>query len=267
LLRQSVVWPPAWVNGSQAAELEETLSIIGIGRPAMARRITGFRTLIATLGLCGLIAVVFLGSRYIQFRKQVGISYFRFRKDVRRATPYRPDCSERDSACAIWKEFRRAHPYPYQTIAAKRSSDASLVLILSEPSPSLTKRQLDQLVGTVFGSDLLSSQRLRWYIGTDGWVEDLVLKTKFDLAPEFDPLRSARLRDRLALLYQALFGTPFGGDLELINKPLSASTRGVAPNINPSPSEVRSWLEDRSLSWQPLNTGELRTLTWPTIRD
>src|ERR1700688_2842403 len=123
----------------------------------MRRRIT-----IAVLGVAGLF-LVFLGLKYFQFKREVGVSYFKFRKEVRRATSYRPACSDADAACAVWTQFRHAHPFPYQSIAGKRSSDGNLILIVSEPSPRLTRRQLDVLIKALFGSELVSFQRLRWY--------------------------------------------------------------------------------------------------------
>jgi hypothetical protein len=83
-----------------------------------------------------------------------------------------------------------------------------LIVILSQPPPLISKVALDKFVKTVFGDDLISSKRLRWMIGTDGWVEDLVLSVK---TSKDDPLKDERFLDRIGVMDRALFGTTFGG--------------------------------------------------------
>jgi hypothetical protein len=144
-----------------------------------------------------------------------------------------PDCARPDPVCMAWTEFRRARPYPYQAFATMPLADGSLVLIISEPAPVLAKADLEKLIRAAFGSDLLALKRPHWQIGIDGWVADLVLKIR-GLSPSTpdrdqetprDPLDDPLLRDRIALLHLALFGTTYGGHLEPIPRRICASRR------------------------------------------
>jgi hypothetical protein len=223
------------------------------------------RTITVLLALAGLIVLTVVAVKYFQFERRVGISYFRYRQEIGRATAYRPACRQSDSACTIWALFRGTHPFPYQSIAAQRSQDGRLIIIISEPPPAVTKRQLDQLVKVLFDKDLIFSQRLRWYIGTDGWVEDLVLTLNSDAARKPDLLGDPVLRDRIALLNSALFGTSYGGDLEAISA-RRPSFRPVAANIHVSPREISTWLRDNRLAWHPIDELGGKSVPWSTIQ-
>ena len=102
-----------------------------------------------------------------------GFTYCNYKIFFGVTEPYEPACTANDTACVAWAEFRAGHPYPYQSIVAKRLASDTLAIVISEPAPVLPKARLDELVKAVFGEDLLASQRLRWSIGSDGWVEDL----------------------------------------------------------------------------------------------
>lgn len=183
------------------------------------------------------------------------------------AESYHPTCLHKDVACDVWASFRRDHPYPYQTVAAAPQQDGSLILIISEPPPSISKDRLDHLVGSLFGNTVLSEERLRWYIGVDGWLEDLVLHTK---APNgANSLESGSFRDRVALLDDALFGTTYGGGFERLDEETSQdrSLFSVASNLDISPREVREWMSKNAISWQRLNDETDEPRMWKDLQD
>ncbi len=197
------------------------------------------------------------------------------------AGPYRPDCSGAGPSCEAWTQFRRHHPYPYQTFAAKRLSEDSIAVIISEPAPALPRETLRELIETAFGDDLRALYSKRWMIGIDGWVEDLVLEVSFapgagrlDAATAAiessdggleDLLADGRLRDRIALLHLALYGTTFGGDLELIGEDAGTPRRPASTNLEVTARELRQWLLDPELGWQPIDRATVPSRTWPEI--
>lgn len=120
------------------------------------------------------------------------------------------------------------------------------------------------LIKALFGSELVSFQRLRWYLGTDGWVEDAVLKLKNQSPQRSDLLDDPVLRDQVALLDRALFGTSYGGDLETIDGSLPPTK--AAANIHVSARELSTWLEDNQLTWHRVEELTGSRMPWSTIR-
>ncbi|HVT14660.1 MAG TPA: hypothetical protein VHQ90_00575 [Thermoanaerobaculia bacterium] len=187
------------------------------------------------------------------------------------ATSFVPDCLRDDAVCAVWTEFRQARPYPHQTFALRSLPDHALALIISEPPPTLSKSELEGLIKTAFGDDLVALQRLRWKIGIDGWVEDLVLKVK--AAPTQgqatdqagDPLDDPLLRDRIALLHLALFDTAYGGQLELVGTVPAQAARSAAPNLHVSAKEIRDWLAEPQTLWHPIEGGDAQGVSWTDV--
>lgn len=182
--------------------------------------------------------------------------------------PFDPQCREADTACLGWRDFRRGHPYPYQAFAAGQIDADTLVLVISEPGPALSKTALLDLVRQTFGPDLLNVERRRWYIAIDGWVEDLVLTLRTHGRPGPDPLAVPRLRDQVALLHQALFGTAFGGDLEdLGNPPAAGRTAPPAPALRVTAAEIASWIGEPALQWQPIDGSDETPQPWRALDD
>jgi hypothetical protein len=191
---------------------------------------------------------------------------------------FQPDCA-RDTACEIWKQFRRNHPFPVQEIAAGRAAD-SLVLIFSEPS--VPKEELQLLVKRAFGADLREQSVRRWMTGEDGWLEDLVVTVRWQAAKEganaavraagkgaakaaqADPLDDTLLRDRLSLIAQRLWGTAFGLQVDSATLPFEPRARASAPNLDPHPNELREWLQDPQLTWRPIAGGSAQR-TFPEL--
>jgi hypothetical protein len=197
-----------------------------------------------------------------------GLVYIFF-KDLHRKTgpaaAYEPKCATGDiPLCVVWTDFRTAHPYPYQSVAAKQIEDGALILIVSEPSPSLTRSELDRLIRAAFGGSI-QIHRLRWYIGADGWLEDVVFRIKGGAATTADPLDDPLMRDRVAVLHQALFGTAFGGDLEIVGQTPVGLVRKVAPNIQVSPREVTDWMAEDSIQWRSTDANWEQPMTWSEI--
>ena len=181
------------------------------------------------------------------------------------ADSYVPECQESDVVCSAWTHFRQLHPYPYQSIAANREPDGSLVLIISEPPPSLSKDSLHEAVQTIFGDSLISSKRLRWGIGTDGWVEDLVLKIKGNDVAQSAPIKDGIFLDRIGMLDEALYGTTFGGGFERLDAPSSTAWTNTASNLDVSSREIRTWLGDDTLTWQSVNYDGDPHFSWADI--
>ena len=111
------------------------------------------------------------------------------------ALPYDPQCKNNDEACRAWVEFRQAHAYPWQGIAAKTIEDGNVALLICEPT--LPADELDRLVGTVFGGDRHLSEPRRWLLGADGSVYDLVV-TVSSSRSDGDLFADPLLRDRIA---------------------------------------------------------------------
>jgi len=182
------------------------------------------------------------------------------------ATPraFNPDCQE-DAACEAWRRFREARPYPYQAFAGHRLPEGRAVLVLSEPPPDITHAQAISLLTELFADRKPTAIVKRWMIGSDGYVEDLV--ATFD-APELtsdDVLSDSDLRDRIALLQQAWFGTACGGDVEVIGSASLSRASGIAPNLQVSAAELSGWLGDPKLLWTRIEDARPVGYNWGEI--
>lgn len=170
--------------------------------------------------------------------------------------PFNPKCGN-DLSCKVWQSFRTEHPFPYQSFAITPSPDGSLVLVISEPPPTIPKAKLEELIRAAFGEDLLHYSNRRWFIGIDGWLEDAVLQIKagapqFSANPEKDPV----ILDRVGVLQKVLFGTTFGGVLERADKSYAETALSSAPDIAATPAELRQWTAESSTLWTDLNPSE-----------
>ncbi len=181
-----------------------------------------------------------------------------------RAMPYQPGCDGGDLACNAWEAFRREHPFPYQSIQGKPLKDGSLAIMVFEPPPVMTKAALDQLIKTAFGKDLIALRRFRWRMGADGWLEDTVLNVNAPLNAA-DPLHDPVLRDRIAFLHLALFGTTFGSSLDL-QTASGVTNEAAAPNLALTPRELKQWLAEPSLRWLLLDSDhDMPQVSWQQI--
>lgn len=184
---------------------------------------------------------------------------------IGRAAPYNPDCAG-EPACEAWIQFRTAHPYPYQSIQWSQLPNGRLAIMLFEPPPVMSKAELERLVRLAFGSDLQSYQRLRWRFGIDGWFDDAVLTVTLPYGLlAGDPLKDSRLRDRIAFLHVALFGTTYGATFDQQRNGLSTSPFNAAPNLQINPGEVRAWVTGPLTQWRPLLDPGATPATWQTL--
>ena len=182
---------------------------------------------------------------------------------IKPAEPFDPKCGVSNPVCSAWQAFRNAHPFPYQSIEAKRLTDGSLVIFLFEPAPVLTRQELDGLIKKAFGSDLLSLQRRRWKIGPDGWLEDVLLHVNAG-ASAGEPLEDGVTRQRVAFLHLALFGTAAGGNLPIHGETFPDNTKGL-PDITITGAQLRSWISDSRLLWRRLDQAEFTPLQFNAI--
>jgi hypothetical protein len=187
-------------------------------------------------------------------------------RSLRRAEAYRPNCPAKDRACDARAQFRVGHHYPYQAIQWKRLPDHRVAIMPLEPPPVMPIADLEELIRSAFGSDLLSYDRLLWQIGVDGWLEDTVLTiTARSGAPDSDPMGNAVFRDRAAFLHLALFGTTYGARFDMQREGLFAGPSDAAPNLLIQPGEVRRWMNGPTLKWEPLGDTPREVASWQDI--
>ncbi len=168
-------------------------------------------------------------------------------------TRYQPRC-ESDVACEVWRQFRSQRPFPVQTIAGQVLGDR-LVLVFSEPT--LPAAELGPLLSALFGDELRSIKARRWFIGADGWLDDVVIMVDWPgRAPAEDVLRDELLRNRLSLVAQALWGTSFGLQVEPIERDYAGLARASAPNLDPRATELAAWLRDPQMRWRRIDNEE-----------
>jgi hypothetical protein len=187
---------------------------------------------------------------------------YMYEKEPARA--YDPQCHSQDATCATWAEFRNGRPYPYQAVAAKQIPGDLLVVVLSEPPPAVSKADLDKLVKSVFGTAFKDIDRKRWYIGIDGWLEDTIVVLHHKLQQSDKPAEDPWLTERVALLLQAMHGTPYGGDIENIEVGAQI-VAGKMPRFHVTPEELMTWFEDPALTWSPVADPGADLLTWQQL--
>ena len=188
---------------------------------------------------------------------------------VQAAVPYDPHCATADLACSKWAMFRRAHPFPYQTIAFSPLQPGTLLLVLSEPPPSLGRNDLQSLVKAIFGPKMLEFSTRRWMIGVDGWVEDALVRIDVkDSAADSAAgqlLADEGFPDQVAMLHHAIWGTAFGAGLEVIEPPHNPAEAMVAPNLSVSHSELMPWFRTSSSRWRPVDDPDGQWTPWASV--
>jgi hypothetical protein len=213
-------------------------------------------SMLALLGLGALAAIVHSDIQRQAEEQKV------LEKNTAPAEAFQPNCnSESPEFCEIWSEFREKHPFPYQTIAAGRLADNSLLFVVSEPPPHVKPENLSKKIESIFGTQEI--HRFKWFIGEDGWLEDLVFRHQSD-SKSGDPMDDPDLRDRVAELHELLFGTAFLGDLESIetsSPPILAEAR----NLSVTPAELAAWTRDKKLKWRSVDLDSLPPRNWEAI--
>ena len=184
-----------------------------------------------------------------------------YKPPIEVAKGFDPSCQPSDFACATWVTFRRSHPFPYQAIAAKNLAAGMIVVVVSEPPPSVDAASLDRLVKAAFG-DSTNVQRKRWMIGVDGWLEDLVLT--IDRPAGDDVTVKSMVRDGTSILCTALFGTTYGSEIEEIADLRAGDAKLDVAAYHATPKELGEWMRDPSLTWQDVR-GEGKNSQWTEL--
>lgn len=168
-------------------------------------------------------------------------------------------------ATDAWIAFRKSRPYPYQTVAVKVLPDNSRVVIISEPPPIFSKSDFDGLLDSIFHGEIASKNRLRWRLGLDGWLEDVVIVLHSEQERVADPMEDPVFRDRIGMLHLALFGTTYGGDVENLGSASPEARPGKACNLQLTARDLRTWVQDSSSQWFPLTGVAPIGRTWAQI--
>jgi hypothetical protein len=202
----------------------------------------------------GIVVALGLGGAFLVFRPADAAASL--------AAPYDPECEAADEACRVWTAFRTNHPYPYQGFASARLQGGRALLVASEPPPDIPRAQAVELFDELFADGAPRVSTRKWFTGADGYVEDVLVE--FD-APELkgdDLLQAAPLVDRIALLGLAWYGTAYGTEVEPIQRNRLKRTGAIAPNLDVTAGELRSWLADASLGWTPIEGDNASATTW-----
>lgn len=80
------------------------------------------------------------------------------------------DSSLTDIVNETWKEFRQVHPYSYQTVGIKHVDSTSCILVISEPAPEVSEKEISELFRKYKGQCKVKQHQL----GHDGWTKDVV---------------------------------------------------------------------------------------------
>lgn len=171
------------------------------------------------------------------------------------------------SGCPAWRNFRRAHPWPYQAIAVAENN-GEMVVILSEPAPVLTRVQYQQALRALFGDQLLDLTFFRWPTGLDGYLEDIVLRVRVDtsksvtryvsgndLAPATGP---AEVVDRLRMLYRLEYGTSDGFWMDSADRP---AQQAPIDELKVPLGDLYGWISSKAGTWRSLDKEGTPTLT------
>jgi hypothetical protein len=167
------------------------------------------------------------------------------------------ECPAGAEACDAWIKFRTTHPWPYQSIAAARRGDETVV-ILSEAPPNLSRAEVSELIRATFGDTLIGISRLRWQTGLDGWLEDAVIRIKTPVMSNVDAGSAPKdipqsVADRLTVIAQIFFGTADGFQVDDVDMVASAADRCRVGDIEAGPAEIARWLAAPD-AWRSLDS-------------
>jgi methyl-accepting chemotaxis protein len=187
------------------------------------------------------------------------------------------ECPASQALCESWLTFRKAYPWPYQTFAVdRRQQGDEAVIVLSEPPPVISRKELHELLQAVFGSEIVEIWRFRWPTGVNGWLEDLVFRVKLTADGKALPVQRghdfksmelpAPLFDRLVFLHAFFHQTADGFYIEEIGASNASTARAEIRNLEVTPADIRNWLSDDDSKWQSLDGGATRDMTWRSVR-
>lgn len=160
-------------------------------------------------------------------------------------------------SCTVWRAFRTAHPWPYQSFAvSERTGEA--VIIISEP-PVLSRADFAALLPAIWGHNLVDMGYYRWPTGVDGWLEDVVLRVRVTGGGRASVVTGAAFRrwqipagiaDRLHFLHKLMYGTSDGFWVDRVGGPPPAKPQ--IRELRAPVSDVAGWLAEATKLWTPL---------------
>ena len=126
-----------------------------------------------------------------------------------------------------WQRFRGEYPYHIQAIALGPSEPGGRTLVVAEPPPSVTLRELQQTWPREFQSATIERHR----VGVDGWVADIVTR----LPPQSEEATTE--------LVQQLCGHLFGTSYKSYALPIGAPRQAPAQDLDLSvgTAQLASW--------------------------
>jgi hypothetical protein len=144
---------------------------------------------------------------------------------------------------AVWKDFRKGHPYHFQTVALTGpEADGTRVLVVSEPPPHATR---EGITGCVPGG-CPSVKTYDHPVGYDGYVRDLVA-----VLPKLDGPQTAELIDRL---HEYLYFSTYKA--EALDLPLGPAPAGKDLNLEVSAQELAAWVDAAGAEFRPVEGGK-----------
>jgi hypothetical protein len=150
------------------------------------------------------------------------------------------------------KQFREKYTLHVQTIALSEPKDGKRTLVISEPPPHVTLKDLEGLDPEVFKNAIVRQHS----IGSGGFVKDIVAEVPVK------PYSAGRLAEFLAQLGTLLYHTPYKLPVVDLDRPAGSATgEEVKLNLQVSTAELRHWLlrEEKPLPLYPL--GGQRSIT------
>lgn len=134
----------------------------------------------------------------------------------------------------LWTEFRMKNPINYQTVGIKAYEDGSYNVLLSEPSPDITIRDLKRFISEYHGKVLTHQCPM----GIDGWLQDAILC--------FNGLKDEEKDVFTSKLFTLLYGTDYKAAYEDLDD-IQEHTNYIKENVHYqiSAEELQQWfIED-----------------------
>jgi hypothetical protein len=170
-------------------------------------------------------------------------------------------------ACNAWRQFRAAHPVPYQTIVVDFNESGEGVVIVSEPPPVAQTPDVVQLIKAAFSGNTVTLERFP--VGWDGWLLDAVVHVKGFQGPtvlvpaaQGGSLRlPAEVADRLRFISAALFDTEHAFYVDELNRKSPAPQPLHALDFAAADAAKVAALG----KWRPLDATTVTTKTWDQL--
>lgn len=133
---------------------------------------------------------------------------------------------------AIGNEFRKCHPYGFQTVGLKHVGD-DCVFIISEPSNRVTESSLQQLFTKYQGRTISQSSKL----GYDGWMKDIIGTIHFQDTSSQEEFKKE--------LFELLYGTAYKAEYTDLDNPKEHMYYSPYKlNYSISAAEISKWIID-----------------------